>query len=83
MEASVKDTTAYQIVRQVLDHTWGSDSKLSDEEFLKIVSGFFGFGGSWERLMSGDMKCVKALEDSIDGFMKSRIASRIASSGSR
>lgn len=79
MESGVKDTAAYRIVRQVTDHTWGSDAKLDDAEVLRILDGFQARGGSWERLMAGDMKCVKALEESIDSFMNIRNVIRAAS----
>jgi len=71
-DIGVKDTAAYKIVRQILDHTWGSDSKLEEKDFLHVLSSFYRRGGSWERLMDGDMKCVKHLEDSIDDFMNAK-----------
>ena len=75
----VKDTAAYRITRQITDHTWGSDEKLSSKEFVKIYKSFCASGGSWERLMAGDMSCVAKLEESIDDFMDDRNSSRIAS----
>lgn len=81
-EPGVKDTAAYKIVRQITDHVYGPDTKLSNEEFVKIFYDYGRRGGSWERLMDGDMGCVKIIEDSIDAFMNTRrlasIASRIA-----
>lgn len=74
----MKDTAAYRIVRQIVDHTWGPDAKLDDKEFLQILTGFQRRGGSWERLMGGDMGCVKYLEDSIDNFMKVRDLMKVA-----
>jgi hypothetical protein len=67
----LKDTAAWRIVRQVVDHTWG-DEELEDEAFLKICLLFVKNGGSWQNLMGGDMDSIKALEDSIDSFMKEK-----------
>jgi hypothetical protein len=75
----VKDTAAYRIVRQITDHTWGSDEKLSSKEFVKIYKSFCASGGSWERLMAGDMSCVAKLEESIDDLIDNRNSSKIAS----
>lgn len=81
-EPGVKDTTAYKIVRQITDHVYGPDTKLSNEDFVKIFHDYGSRGGSWERLMGGDMGCVKIIEDAIDAFMNNRrlasIASRVA-----
>jgi hypothetical protein len=77
-EAGVKDTAAYRITRQITDHTWGSDEKLSDAEFVSIYKSFHRVGGSWERLMDGDMSCVQKLEESIDNFMNNRRLSKVA-----
>jgi hypothetical protein len=81
-EPGVKDTTAYKIVRQITDHVYGPDTKLSNEDFVRLFRDYGARGGSWERLMGGDMGCVKILEDTIDAFMDNRrvasIASRVA-----
>lgn len=81
-EPGVKDTTAYKIVRQITDHVYGPDTKLSNEDFVKIFHDYAARGGSWERLMDGDMRCVKIVEDTIDAFLQSRriasIATRVA-----
>jgi hypothetical protein len=80
----VKDTAAYRIVRQITDHVYGPDTKLSNEDFVKIFHDYAARGGSWERLMGGDMGCVKIIEDTIDAFLDNRrmasIASRVAAS---
>ncbi len=78
-EPGVKDTVAYKIVRQITDHVYGSDTKLSNEDFVRIFHDYRVRGGSWERLMNGDMGCVKIIEDSIDAFMDNRRLASIAS----
>lgn len=77
-EPGVKDTTAYKIVRQITDHVYGPDTKLSNEDFVRIFHDYASRGGSWERLMNGDMGCVKIIEDSIDIFIKNRRVASIA-----
>jgi len=84
--AGVKDTTAYKIVRQVMDHVYGADEKISSKEFVDIYRSFLLKGGSWERLMDGDMGCVKMIEDVLEEFIEARklkkIAFRVAFPGS-
>lgn len=77
--SGVKDTAAYRVTRQITDHTWGPDEQLSNKDFVKIYKSFCASGGSWERLMAGDMSCVAKLEESIDDFIDSRNSSKIAS----
>jgi hypothetical protein len=76
-DSVVKETIAYKIVRQIVDHVWG-DEDLSDREFLSICAGFRLRGGSWEAVVRGDMRSVEALEDSIDSFMEARSIARVA-----
>jgi hypothetical protein len=81
-EPGIKDTTAFKIVRQITDHVYGPETKISDEDFVHIFHDYGTRGGSWERLMDGDMGCVKIVEDAIDSFVKGRqtasIAARVA-----
>lgn len=78
MDVTVKDTTAYRIIRLITDHVWGDDEKLSGSDCIAICRQFYGQGGSWERLMGGDMGDVKTLEDCIEGFVKGRRNSAVA-----
>jgi hypothetical protein len=71
-DIGVQDTAAYQIIRQVTDHTWGSEMELSDDDIITIYHSFRELGGSWEALMGGDMSSVKKLEDSIDALVAPR-----------
>jgi hypothetical protein len=78
----VKDTTAFKIVRQITDHVYGPDTEISDDDFVNLFRSYGSKGGSWERLMAGDIKCVKIIEEVIDGFMNNRklvsVATRVA-----
>lgn len=81
-DAGVKDTTAYRISRQIMDHIYGEDEEMSDADFVGVYKDFHRRGGSWQALMGGDMRSVKVIEDSIEALVKSRglgaIAARVA-----
>lgn len=72
MEAGVKDTVAFRVIRQITDHTWGSEFDLSDEDVVRICRTFSSRGGLWESLLGGDMTCVGILEKSIDELLAPR-----------
>lgn len=71
----IKDTTAYKIVRQIMDHVYGEDEKLSSKDFVAIFKIYLNRGGSWEGLMDGDMRNVKIIEDVLQAFVNYRKAS--------
>lgn len=77
-QAGVKDTTAYKISRQIMDHVYGEDEEISDQDFVNIYHDFHRRGGSWQALMDGDMKSVKCIEDVLDDLVKSRGLGKIA-----
>lgn len=77
-KAGIKDTVAYRISRQIMDHMYGSDEDMSDEDFVGIYTDFHRRGGSWKDIMDGDMKSVKHIEDSIEYLVKSRSTGKIA-----
>jgi hypothetical protein len=74
----MEDTAAYKIVRQVINHSWGSDEDLNEEELNTVSRNFHENGGSWERLMDGDAGAVDILEDVIDDIINRRNLARIA-----
>lgn len=78
-DLSPKDTAAHKVIRQIVDHTWGSDEKISDRDVVLICHSFHKRGGSWERLMAGDASSVTLLEDSIDSLVNGRNLARMAS----
>lgn len=71
-DIGVKDTTAYKITRQIMDHIYGSDEKLSNKEFLAIYELFNRSGGSWGALMNDSMDDVVKLEKCLENFVKYR-----------
>ena len=72
MDVDYKDTVAYKIFRQVLDHTWGHEEKISSEDLIELYKTYMSNGGSWVDIMNGDMNCVKILENTLDSFVKQR-----------
>lgn len=77
-KAGVKDTTAYRISRQVMDHIYGEDEEMSEEDFVGLYHDFHRRGGSWHALMDGDMRSVKVIEDALEALVKSRGLGKIA-----
>lgn len=77
-KAGVKDTTAYKIVRQIMDHIYGEDEDITNGDFVNLYHDFLRRGGSWKALMDGDMKSVKFIEDALESLVKSRELGKIA-----
>jgi hypothetical protein len=73
-----KDTAAHRVIRQMVDHTWGPDEKISDQDLVLICRSFRDRGGSWKGLMDGDISFVTMLEDAIDSLVNGRNLARMA-----
>ncbi len=69
-DISIKDTTAYRIVREITDHVFGSDQSIDDEGAVWICKAFNESGGSWERILRGSSGDLSALEKIIELFIK-------------
>ncbi len=78
IDLGVKDTAAYRIIRQLIDHAWGQDIELNDSEVISLCKNFNTNGGTWKGIMNSDTECIQNLEKTIDSFISSRIASRSA-----
>jgi hypothetical protein len=74
----IQDTAAYKIIRQVVNHTWGSEEDLNDDDVIAVSRDFHANGGSWERLMDGDASSVTILENAIDDLINNRRLAKIA-----
>ena len=74
----VKQTVAYRVCRQIVDHVYGSDEKLSPDEFLQVYRMFNGAGGSWEAVVRGDLHAITLLEGAIDRLFRWRNTWRVA-----
>lgn len=77
-ETGVKDTAAFRVIRQVVDHAWSSDEEVRDEDVVNICLEFHRLGGSWKGLMEGDVRAFHILERAIEGFLEFRNLSKIA-----
>ena len=77
-EPGVKDTAAFRIIRQVVDHTWSSDEEVRDEDVVNVCREFRRLGGSWEGLMGGDVRAFQVLERAIGSLLEFRSLSKIA-----
>ncbi len=78
-DIGIKDTTAYKITRQIMDHVYGSDEKLSNKEFLAVYELFNQRGGSWDALMDDSMDDIVKLEECLESFVKYRNTVKTAS----
>lgn len=85
MPPSLFDTAAFKIVRQMLDHAWGSDEELEDGDLLSILDSFRASGGLWQGVISGSTADIQKLDDVIGSYVQARsmalIASRVAGNG--
>lgn len=78
MNAGMKDTAAWKVTREILDHEWGMDEDLDDQEFLTVCKMFKSGGGLWKEVMAGDMSHVSKLQDCIQNILTLRKLSKIA-----
>ena len=74
----IKDTIAYKIIRQMVDHIWGGQ-ELSDDQLMSICRLFGSRGASWESLMNGSMDNSVILEECIESVIKNKDEHKIAS----
>lgn len=77
-ELGVKDTAAFRVIRQVVDHTWSPDEEISDEDVISVCRGFHKRGGSWRGLLAGDVRDFQILEGTIESLLELRQLSKIA-----
>lgn len=71
-DLGLQDTFAYRIIKQIMDHTWSDESKLSDTEVIYVYHRFSNGGGSWQKLMDGSIEEIKTLEDAIKDLLNVR-----------
>lgn len=62
---------ANKVIRQIADHLLGSDVILSPKDFSVLRVVYRRLGGTWEKLIGGDLKSLKILEDVIIRWGKS------------
>lgn len=70
--SGIGDTIAFRVVRQILDHIYGSDQVMEDEDFLSIFRTFVNLGGKWEHLLNGSPADMNRLMDVLKAYVKTR-----------
>ena len=78
MNVGLKDTAAWHVIEQLLEHVWGSDEDLDDEETLVVCKLFHKSGGKWRGIMDGDPRHVEILEECINNMLQARKFKKIA-----
>ena len=77
-DAGIKQTTAYRVIRQVIDHTWGSDEELDDSDIVTVCKNFRDQKGSWKNLLDGEVESFNKLEKALTVFFHNREIYKIA-----
>lgn len=70
MDLGTKDTVAFKICRQILDHIYGNEQEFDGSDFLCVHKTFTSIGGSWEDVVNGDPKSLHLLMDVLAAFVK-------------
>lgn len=76
--ATILDTAAHRVIKQMVDHSWDLDESLEEEDIININLTFQKLGGSWESLMDGDIQMLNMLENSIECWLNSKPLLQIA-----
>ena len=77
----LKDTIAYKIINQIIDHVLPLDSSNLDldiNDFQNIIDSFGNTGGSWFELINGNLDHVVILEKKIVEYIDDRKLDGIA-----
>ena len=69
---SITNTTAYRLVDQMVNHSWGYDTEWDCEDLVHVYREFTRRGGSWESIVNGDVRQFVLLEQIIDGYLNCR-----------
>ncbi len=72
-EFGIKDTIAYKITRQILDHIYGSEEEMTVDHFVVIFKAYLSRGGTWEGILSGHIRCVQLLEQILGEFVDLKV----------
>lgn len=70
MDSGVSDIISYKITRQIMDHIYGNDQEMTDEDFMALFRTFHSLGGSWESIIDGSPPDMDLLMDIIKAFVK-------------
>jgi len=74
MDLEIKNIAAYRVIKEILDNSWNLSKFPSDEEIYSAIGFFSKLGGSWKRLMDGDMDQVGILDIAMEAAFKDKIS---------
>lgn len=77
MDVNIKDIAAYRIIKEILDHSWKLPKFPSDKEIYNAISYFTKLGGSWEKLIRGNMDNISILEMAMEAAFKDKIDEKL------
>jgi hypothetical protein len=73
----IENIAAYRIIKEILDHSWNLPEFPSNKEIYTAINFFSRLGGSWEKLMAGDMTHVDILEIAMEAAFKDKIDAKL------
>lgn len=65
-----EEFVSFRIIRQILDHIYGSDVEMTVKDFEAINNSFVKFGGSWEAVIKGSPSHINKLISTLADFVK-------------
>lgn len=77
MDSTLKETTAWKVIDQILEHTWGVDD-IDSDIVISACRMFEKAGGSWKKAIQGDVTHLSILEDCIGNVIGSPKITNVA-----
>jgi hypothetical protein len=74
MDVDIENITAFNIIKEILDHSWDLSEFPSDGAMYSAMAFFKKMGGSWEKLMSGDANMISILENAMEAAFVDNIS---------
>lgn len=71
-KAGIIDTAAYRVIRQIVNHGWGADVDIDEDDIVAVCRTFQKSAGSWEAVMAGNIDEFIKLENSVEFWLKYR-----------
>jgi len=68
----IHNMSAYKIVRNLVEHSYGDNQEFGVEDFQKIYGLFHRLGGSWQRFHMGSVDEVSRLKDLLESYFEVR-----------
>lgn len=78
MDDVLKRTTSYMIIDQIVNHVYGPDIKIDNNDLSLICLNFKKCGGSWESLIRGEVDQFRILEGILGLFIENEKMYRIS-----